>query len=130
MTNKKIMLVWRQGQSGIATSATSLATAVSSGSNESKTTRALLSWLQKVGYAGPLAEGPKSSRLKFRLAWETATSRPYDRALRRTCLSWVRGCSLAIGAVEVRRTCQDPQNEEPKVGETQAGNDYSNRGKE
>ncbi|OLB72278.1 hypothetical protein AUI06_01715 [archaeon 13_2_20CM_2_52_21] len=42
------------------------ATAISSGSNESKTISALLSWLRKVSYADPLAAGPKSSRLKFR----------------------------------------------------------------
>jgi len=39
MTSKKIMLV-EEGQSGIATSCTSLATAISSGGNESKTTSA------------------------------------------------------------------------------------------
>ncbi len=64
MTNKKIMLVeagsvrhryllarvWRQPSRLEATSRKQLA---------------LFSWLQKVGYAVPLAAGPKSSRLNF-----------------------------------------------------------------
>ena len=73
---------------------------------------------------------PAAHVLEVQASMFILVSAYYDRALRRTCLSWVRGCSLAIGSVEVPRTCQDPQKEEPIVGETQDGNGDSNRDKE